>query len=106
MFQPQTGQGTTTLTSENNSSTSTELKFLVSGVTAGDTVNVYADGSTTAIATGTVATGATTVTLTTNGTSKLADGTHIFTATQTDTSSNGQRQFAGHAGCRFSPILP
>ena len=54
-FKPTSTEGTATLTSANNSSTSTELSFLVSGVTAGDTVNVYADGGTTAIATGTVA---------------------------------------------------
>ena len=86
-FQPQTGQGTATLTSANNSSTADELQFLVSGVTAGATVNVYANGGTTAIATGTVATGATTITLTTDGnpsgTSPLADGSYTFTATQT-----------------------
>ena len=51
VYQPQTGHGTASLTSANNSSTTTELTFLVSGVTAGDTVNVYADGGTTAIAT-------------------------------------------------------
>ena len=44
VFQPQSGQGTTTITSVNNSSTAKELKFLVSGVTAGDQVTVYADG--------------------------------------------------------------
>ena len=82
-FEPQTGQGTTTITSANNSSSSEELQFLVSGVVAGDTVNLYADGSTTAIATGTVASGDTTITLTTNGTSTLSNGAHTFTATQT-----------------------
>ena len=89
-FQPQTGQGTATLTAANNSAADPthELQFLVSGVTAGDTVNVFADGGTTAIGTATVASGATTVTVTTNGSSTLADGSHTFTATQTDTSSN------------------
>ena len=87
-FEPQSNQGTATLTSANNSSTSAEMQFLVSGVTAGDTVNVYADGGTTAIGTGTVASGNTTITVTTNGTSTLTNGTHTFTATQTDTSSN------------------
>lgn len=88
-FQPQAGQGTTAITSANNSSTSKELTFLVSGVTAGDTVKVYADGSSTAIATSAspVPSGATTIQVTTNGTTKLSDGTHTFTATQTDTSS-------------------
>ena len=60
----------------------------MSGVTAGDNVNVYADGGTTAIATGTVASGASTITVTTGGTSNLSNGSHTFTATQTDTSSN------------------
>jgi len=86
---PPAGLGTTTLTSANNSSTSKELTFLVTGVTAGDTVKVYADGSSTAIATSSspVPTGATTITVTSNGTSKLSDGPHTFTATQTDTST-------------------
>src|SRR5262249_14750121 len=44
-FQPQSGQGTSTLTSANNSSTVTKLQFLVSGVTSGDTVTLYSDGS-------------------------------------------------------------
>jgi len=85
VFQPQTGQGTAALTSANNSSTSKELTFLVSGVTAGDTVSVYADGSTTAIATSAqpVATGATTITVTTSGSSTLSNGFHVFNATQT-----------------------
>ncbi len=51
-------------------------------------MNVFADADTTALGTATVASGATTVTVTTNGTSYLADGSHTFTATQTDTSSN------------------
>ena len=88
-FEPQTGQGTTTITSANNSSSSEELQFLVSGVVAGDTVNLYADGSTTAIATGTVASGDTTITLTTNGTSTLSNGAHTFTATQTSGTTAG-----------------
>ncbi len=88
VFQPQTGQGIPTLTSANNSSQSKELEFLVSGVTAGDTVNVFADGNTTAIGTATVATGATTAAVTTDGVSALADGSHTFTATQTDTSGS------------------
>jgi len=89
VFQPQTGQGSASLTSANNSSTSKELTFLVSGVTAGDTVNVYADGSTTAIATSAqpVASGATTITVTTGGSSALSDGFHVFTATQTSGST-------------------
>ena len=46
---PPSGQGTLALTSDNNSSTSRELTFDVAGVTAGDTVNVYADGGTTPV---------------------------------------------------------
>jgi large repetitive protein len=88
VFQPQSGQGTATLTSANNSSTSKELQFLVSGVTAGDTVRIYADSGTTAIGAGTVATGATTITVTTSGTATLSNGSHTFTAKQIDTSSN------------------
>jgi cyclophilin family peptidyl-prolyl cis-trans isomerase len=89
-FQPQTGQGTATLTSANNSAATAteELQFLVSGVTAGNTVKVFADGGTTAIASATVPAGATTVTVTTDGSNPLANGSHTFTATQTDTSSN------------------
>jgi cyclophilin family peptidyl-prolyl cis-trans isomerase len=87
VFQPQSGQGTATLTSANNSLTSKELQFLVSGVSSGNTVSVYVDGGTTAIGTGTVASGATSITVTTNGTSKLSDGTHVFTATQSSGST-------------------
>ena len=87
---PPSSQGSLSLTSENNSSTATELSFQVAGVTAGDTVNVYADGSNTPVATSSspVPTGQTTITLKSNGTNTLQDGTHTFTATQTDTSSN------------------
>ena len=87
VFQPQSGQGTAAFTSANNSATSKELTFLVSGVAAGDTVNVYADGGSTAIATGTVASAATTITVTTSGTTTLSDGAHVFTATQTSGST-------------------
>ena len=89
LLPPPSGLGTIAITSANNSSTSKELTFLVTGVTAGDTVKVFADGSATAIATSAspVATGATTIQVTTNGTSTLSDGAHTFTATQTDTSS-------------------
>jgi cyclophilin family peptidyl-prolyl cis-trans isomerase len=89
VFQPQSGQGTAALTGANNASTAQELNFLVSGVTAGDTVNVYVDGTTRSIATGVVASGATTITVTSTGTDgALTDGSHTFAATQTDTSSN------------------
>ena len=82
-FKPTSTEGTSALTSANNSSATKELSFLVSGVTVGNTVNVYADGNTTtAIATGTVLTG-TSVTVTTTANSTLADGSHTFAATQT-----------------------
>ena len=58
------------------------MKFLVSNVTAGDEVTLYANG--VAIGSGTVATGATTITVATNDSTTLLDGTHTFTATQTD----------------------
>jgi cyclophilin family peptidyl-prolyl cis-trans isomerase len=78
-FQPGAGQGTSTFTSLNNSSTSTELSFLVSGVTVGDAVTLYADGA----AIGTADATSTSVTITTNGTSTLTAGSHTFTATET-----------------------
>jgi autotransporter-associated beta strand protein len=98
-FQPQSGQGTTTLTSANNSSTSKELQFLVSGVTAGDQVTVYADG----VAIGSANATSTSTVVTTNGTTALLDGTHTITATETalnvsaswiDTSGNSRTESA------------
>jgi len=76
------GQTLTGTTSNNNSSTATELSFDVTGAIAGATVSVYMDGGTTAIATGTVATGSTTITVTTDGTTLLGDGAHTFTVKQ------------------------
>ncbi|MGO9111394.1 MAG: peptidylprolyl isomerase [Thermoguttaceae bacterium] len=98
-FQPQSGQGTTTITSANNSSASSELQFLVSGVTAGDQVTVYADG----VAIGSAAATSTSTVVTTNGTTTLLDGSHTFTATETaldvsasytDTGSNSRNETA------------
>ena len=79
-FQAQAGKGTsTTTTALNNSSSTKELQFLVSGTTAGDNVTVYANG----VAIGTTqATGAST-TVTSNGAFDLADGNYTFTDTQT-----------------------
>ena len=90
VFQPLGSQGTATLTAANNSSPTPfdELQFTVGGVTAGNTVNIYVDGGATPVATGTVAATNTSITLTTDGSSTIPDGTHTFTATQTDTSSN------------------
>jgi cyclophilin family peptidyl-prolyl cis-trans isomerase len=76
------GQTITGTTSNNNSSTAKALSFNVTGAIAGATVSVYVDGGTTAIATGTVASGATAIALTTDGTSTLSDGAHTFTIAQ------------------------
>ena len=56
------------------------LHFRVSGVVNGAVVKVYADGSSTPIGQGTAS--GTEVTIETNGTLDLTDGTHTFTATQ------------------------
>ena len=79
------GQTVTGATFNNNSSSSTQLSFNVTGVTSGATVSIYLDGGTTAIATGTVASGATTATVTTvgNTANTIADGTHSITVKQT-----------------------
>jgi cyclophilin family peptidyl-prolyl cis-trans isomerase len=69
-------------TSDNNSSTSTELSFDITGAVAGATVSVYMDGGTTPIATGTVGAGATTITLTTDGSTVIGNGQHTFTVKQ------------------------
>jgi len=76
-FQP-SGQSTTAYTSDNNSSATKELSFLVSGVTVGDLVTIYADG----VAIGSATATSTSQSVTTNGTSTLLFGTHTFTATQ------------------------
>jgi cyclophilin family peptidyl-prolyl cis-trans isomerase len=78
-FQPQSGQGTSAYTSVNNSSTSKELQFLVSGVTVGNVVTVYADG----VAIGSATATSTSQAVSTNGSTTLLDGAHTFTATQT-----------------------
>ena len=66
------------ITSFNNSDTNHELQFLVTGVTAGDTVTLF-DGSTqigSAVAT------TSSVVITTDGFTVLADGSHQITAEQ------------------------
>ena len=76
-----TGTSTTDgVTKYNNDGSDQTLSFDLTGVTSGATVNVYA--GTTLIATGTVPTGSTTLTLASNGTAKLADGTYSITAEQ------------------------
>jgi cyclophilin family peptidyl-prolyl cis-trans isomerase len=76
------GQTVTGSTSANNSSTATELSFNITGAISGATVSVYIDGDSTPIATGTVASGATSITLTTDGTTTIAGGNHEFIVQQ------------------------
>jgi cyclophilin family peptidyl-prolyl cis-trans isomerase/Ca2+-binding RTX toxin-like protein len=73
------GQGTSNYTTSNNSSTSKELQFLVSGATVGDLVTLYADG----IAIGSITATSTSQVVSTNGSTTLLSGMHTFTATQT-----------------------
>jgi hypothetical protein len=76
------GQTINGSTSSNNSSSSSALSFQITGAVAGAQVSVYMDGGTTPIATGTVAAGATTITVTTDGTTVIGDGQHTFTVKQ------------------------
>jgi cyclophilin family peptidyl-prolyl cis-trans isomerase len=69
-------------TNLDNSSPAKELSFNVTNVVAGFTVNIYADGSTTPIGSAPVPTGATSVSVPTNGTAALSAGSHTFTAQQ------------------------
>jgi cyclophilin family peptidyl-prolyl cis-trans isomerase len=84
VFQPQPGQGTTSITSANNSSAAKELQFLVSGVSSGKLVTVYADG----VAIGSATAAATSVVVITDGATRLLDGTHAITATVTAPSTS------------------
>lgn len=70
---------TDNLTQFNNASPGTAVQVQLTGVTNGATVRLYADGASIgeAIATGTE------VVVTSNGTTRLADGIHTLTATQT-----------------------
>ena len=76
------GSTVTGTTFANNTTSATELSFNVTGAVAGDTVSVYMDGGSTPIATGLVGTGAKTITVTTDGTTKIATGSHQFTVKQ------------------------
>jgi cyclophilin family peptidyl-prolyl cis-trans isomerase len=76
------GQTVNGSTSDNNSSTATALSFDITGAVAGATVSVYMDDGTTPIATGSVAAGATTITLTTDGSTVFPNGQHTFTVKQ------------------------
>ena len=62
----------------NNSSSSKALQFKVSGVTSGNVVEILADGNVIGQATATDST----VVVTTDGSTKLSDGAHTFTAIQ------------------------
>ncbi|MHB1037418.1 MAG: Ig-like domain-containing protein [Pirellulales bacterium] len=67
------------LTNLDNSAPDKALRFLVGNTTAGATVTIYADG----IAIETATADGPNTTVATNGIYDLADGTHVFAATQT-----------------------
>ena len=77
---------TDNLTRLNNANPSAKMQFLISGVLAGAQVQLF-DGA-TLLGTATVPSGATTVTLTTNGSASLSNGVHNLTAIQTLKSLN------------------
>ena len=81
------GKTISTNTFYNNGTTATELSFNISGVVTGATVSVYVDGAATPLVSGTVASG-TTITLTTDGSTKIADGAHTFTVKQSIATSS------------------
>lgn len=66
------------LTNRNNSSAGTALDFVVPGTIAGATVTIYSDG----VAIGSVVATGSATTVTSNGTTALADGSRQITATQ------------------------
>lgn len=70
------------LTRLNNSSPATALQFQVTGTIAGATVSVFADG----VLIGSVVASGTTTTVTTNGSTTLANGLRYITARQTEPS--------------------
>jgi hypothetical protein len=76
------GQAVTGSTTADNSSPATVLSFHVTGAVAGALVSVYIAGDATPIATGTVAAGATTVTVSTDGKTQIAAGNHEFIVEQ------------------------
>ena len=79
-FQPQSGQGTSTITSANNSSGPEKLQFIVNDATSGDQVTIYSDGT----AIGSVSAGSASPLVTTDSVTTLSNGTHTITATETD----------------------
>ncbi len=76
-FLPGSG-GNSQSTNLNNSGGGETLQFQVSGVTSGNLVEILADGNVIGQATA----NGNTVTVTTDGSTKLADGSHTFTALQ------------------------
>ena len=76
-FVPPSG-GSSQTTNLNNSTSGTALQFLVSGVTSGDEVEILADGNPIGEATAS----GTSVTVTTDGSTTLTDGSHTITAIQ------------------------
>ncbi len=88
------GQTVSGSTVYNNSSTASAFTFNITGAVAGDTVSLYMDGGSTAIASATVASGATTATLTTNGTTQFAAGSHTFTVKEATPESTLYAGFA------------
>ena len=76
--------GTNNATASNNSLPSNEISFLISNTTAGATLTLVCDGN--AIGTATANNGSTIVS--TNGTSKLADGSHLFSVMQAMSDGN------------------
>ena len=76
-FLPATG-ASSQLTNLNNSASGKALQFQVSGVTSGNLVEVLADGNVI----GQTTANGTTVIVTTDGSTKLTDGSHTFTAIQ------------------------
>lgn len=79
---------TDNVTNLNNSASSKTLQFQVSGVIAGATVQVLSDGVVVGQATAPTG-GNGTLTVTTNGTTTLAEGNRVFTASQTLNGNSG-----------------
>jgi cyclophilin family peptidyl-prolyl cis-trans isomerase len=97
------GKAVTGSTFANNATTASEFSFNITGATAGDTVLVYMDGGGTPIAGGTVATGATTITVTTNGTTRIADGNHTFTVKQATPEATLYADFSIDSSGNYAP---
>ena len=76
------GQAVSGSTTDNNSTSATAFSFDVSGMVSGATVSLYMDGGSTPIASGTVASGATSIVLTTDGKTTIANGSHSFVVQQ------------------------